>query len=102
NRMPQPPWLRFLAHKTPHLIELGRQAAALGQLVGAADLDLDVLRSEVLQGHLIDLLDLRFLFFHSFRTVVGLTCNTRAVSRMPLACIAISTICCLTPGDWPA
>jgi hypothetical protein len=32
-------------------------------------------------------------------TVVGLTCNTRAVSRMPLAFMAISTICCLTSGD---
>jgi hypothetical protein len=26
-------------------------------------------------------------------------CNTRAVSRMPLAFMAISTICCLTSGD---
>ena len=26
-------------------------------------------------------------------TVVGLMCNTRAVSRIPLAFIAISTIC---------
>src|SRR5882672_6569911 len=28
-------------------------------------------------------------FFSSFMTVVGLTCNTRAVSRMPLAFMAI-------------
>jgi hypothetical protein len=61
-----------------------------------------VLRGEVLQDRLIALLELRFLFFHSFRTVGGLTCHTRAVSRMPLACIALSTLWCLTPGDWPA
>ena len=41
-------------------------------------------------------------FFNAFRTVVGLMCNTRAVSRMPLAFRAISTICCLTSGDCPA
>jgi hypothetical protein len=33
------------------------------------------------------------------RTVVGLTCNTRAVSRIPLAFRAISTICRLMSGD---
>jgi hypothetical protein len=38
-------------------------------------------------------------FFNSVRTVVGLTCNTRAVSRMPLAFMAISTICRLMAGD---
>jgi len=42
------------------------------------------------------------VFFNSFRTVLGLTCNTRAVSRMPLACKAISTICRLISGDWPS
>jgi hypothetical protein len=36
-------------------------------------------------------LQVRFLFFNSLITVVGLTCNTRAVSRMPLAFMAIST-----------
>ena len=39
------------------------------------------------------------VFFNSLITVVGLTCNTRAVSRMPLAFMAISTICCLTSDD---
>ena len=32
------------------------------------------------------------LFLSSSMTVVGLTCNTRAVARLPLACRAISTI----------
>jgi hypothetical protein len=41
-------------------------------------------------------------FFHAFITVGGLTCSTQAVSRMPLAFIAILTICCLTAGDCPA
>jgi hypothetical protein len=46
----------------------------------------------VLQHGLIHLGEIRFLFFNSFRTVVGLMGNTRAVSRMPLAFIAISTM----------
>jgi hypothetical protein len=33
--------------------------------------------------------------------VLVLTRNTRAVSRMPLAFMAISMICCLTAGDCP-
>ena len=56
----------------------------------------------MLQHPVIHLLEVRCLFFNSFRTVVGLTCNTRAVSRMPLAFMAISTICRLTSGDCPA
>ena len=100
--MPQPPWLPFLAHETPHLIELCAQPAALGQFVSPADLDLDLLWGQMLQHGLIYLLEVRFFFFNSFRTVVGLTCNTRAVSRMLLAFRAISTICRLMSGDCPA
>ena len=84
NRMPQPPRFRFLPHVTPHLIKLGRHAVALCHFVGAPDGDLDVLWGEVLQHCMIHVREIRFLFFNSFRTVVGLTCNTRAVSRMPL------------------
>lgn len=72
------------------------------QLIRTPDLHFDLLGIEVLQHGLMHLDEFRFLFFNSFRTVVGLTCNTRAVSRMPLAFIAISTICCLTSGDGPA
>jgi hypothetical protein len=44
-------------------------------------------------------LQLRLFFFSSLMTVVGLTWSTRAVSRMPLAFIAMSMICCLTPAE---
>ena len=65
-------------------------------------LHLDVFGMEVLQHAMIHRLQVRRLFCNSLMTVVGLTCNTRAVSRMPLAFKAISTICCLTAGDCPA
>jgi hypothetical protein len=54
---------------------------------------------EVLQHAMMHRLEVRGLFLNSLITVVGLTCNTRAVSRMPLAFKAISTICCFTSGD---
>jgi hypothetical protein len=44
-------------------------------------------------------LQLRLFFFSSLMTVVGLTWSTRAVSRMPLAFIAMSMIGCLTPAE---
>jgi hypothetical protein len=47
-------------------------------------------------------LERRFFFFNSLITVVGLTCKTRAVSRTPLAFIAISMIYSLISGDCPA
>src|SRR4029434_5964440 len=74
----------------------------LGKLVRATALDLPLPRGQVLQYRLLHLWELRFLFLSSLITVVGLTCNTRAVSRMPLACIAISTIWCLTSDKRPA
>ena len=46
-------------------------------------------------------LEHRRLFFHAVITVLVLTCNTRAVSRIPLAFRAISTLCSLTAGDCP-
>src|SRR5262249_25653855 len=79
-----------------------RSARGGDQLLSATDLDLHLLWGPVLQCRLIDLLEVRRLFLSSCRTVVGLTCNTRAVSRMPLAFIAMSTSCCLTPGKRPA
>lgn len=47
-------------------------------------------------------IEMPLYFFSSLMTVVGLMCNTRAVSRMLLAFIAISTICCFTSGACPA
>src|SRR5262249_49788919 len=56
NRMPEPPWLRFLAHVTPHLIELGRQTSALRQLVSATQFNLSLRWGQRRQHRLIDLL----------------------------------------------
>jgi hypothetical protein len=55
---------------------------------------------QVLQHRMIHLAQVWFLFLSSLITVVGLTCNTRAVSRIPLAFMAISTICSLIYWDW--
>src|SRR5882724_171407 len=44
------------------------------------------------------LLEWPVLFFNVSMTVVGLLCSTRAISRIPLPCMVISTICCLTSG----
>src|SRR5215467_13447215 len=94
--------MRFAAYVAPHLVELGAEPTMHLQRIRTPYLHCDLLRMKVLQHALIYRLQVRFLFFNSLRTVVGLTCNTRAVSRMPLAFIAISTICRLTSGDCPA
>ena len=78
----------FCATATTHL-----------QCIRTPYLHLDLLGVEVPQHGVIHRLQVRRLFFNSLITVVGLTCNTRAVSRMPLAFMAISTICCLTSGE---
>src|SRR6266566_4093774 len=85
--------MRFAAHVAPHLVELGAEPTTHLEFIRTPYLHLHVLGGQVLQHRLIHLVELRFFFFNSFRTVVGLTCNTRAVSRMPLAFMAISTIC---------
>jgi hypothetical protein len=48
NRMPQPPRLRFLAHKTPHLLKLRRQPATLGSLLSTTALPLYLLGVQML------------------------------------------------------
>jgi hypothetical protein len=55
----------------------------------------------VRQYRVVHLVQVRLLFLSSLITVGGLTCHTRAVSRIPLAFMAISTICSLICGDWP-
>jgi hypothetical protein len=80
-------------------VELGTEPPTYLQLIHTPYLHLDLLGLEVQQHAVIYGLQVRCLFFNSVITVVGLTCSTRAVSRMPLAFIAISTICCLTAGD---
>jgi hypothetical protein len=50
---------------------------------------------------MVYLVEVRGLFLSSAMTVLVLTCRTRAVSRIPLAFSAISTICSFTAGDCP-
>ena len=69
------------------------------QFLRAAHLHGDVLGVHRLEDRMVYLVEVRYLFLSSVITVFVLTCNTRAVSRIPLAFIAISTICCLTAGD---
>lgn len=52
----------------------------LGPLLGPAHFDLDVLPGQVLHHRLMHLLKVRPFVVRFFITVVGLTCNTRAVS----------------------
>jgi hypothetical protein len=59
---------------------------------------LDLLGMQDRQHRMMHRLQLWLFFFSSLMTVVGLTWSTRAVSRMPLAFIAMSMICCLTPA----
>src|SRR5881275_715808 len=82
----------FAVHVAPHLVELGAEPPTYLQLIRTPYLHLDLLGLEVLQRAMIHRVQVRCLFFNSLITVVGLTCNTRAVSRMPLAFIATSTI----------
>ncbi len=69
------------------------------KVVCPTNLHRHLLRMQVRQHRVLDVVQLRLLFFNSFVTVLVLTCNTRAVSRIPLAFMAISTMCCLTSGD---
>jgi hypothetical protein len=93
--------MRLHVYLTPHLIEIRRQPWALGQLLSATALHLHVLWMQMLQYRLIHLIEGRFLF-SSLMTLWVLMCKTHAVSRIPLAFRAISTICRLTSGDCPA
>src|SRR5262249_34325505 len=98
-RMPEPSWIAFAVHVAPHLVEFRAEPATHRQRIRTPYLYLHMLWVEVPQHRLIHSLECRCLFLSSFMTGVGLTCNTRAVSRMPLAFMAISTICCLMAGD---
>ena len=91
--------MRFRFHKTPHFVELGAQSTTHLKLIRAPDFHLDLRGMQDRQRRMIHRLQLRLFFFSSLMTVVGLTWSTRAVSRMPLAFIAMSMICCLTPAE---
>ena len=91
--------MRFRLHKTPHFVELGAQSTTHLQLIRTPDFHLDLLGIYDRQHRMIHRLQLWLFFFSSLMTVVGLTWSTRAVSRMPLAFIAMSTICCLISAE---
>lgn len=97
--MPSPSRIRFCHDKVPHVIEFGTQPTMLIELISSAYLHLHLDGIDDGQQSIIHRLVCRFFFFSSLITVVGLIFNTRAVSRMPLAFIAISMICSLTAGD---
>src|SRR5262245_55821846 len=82
QRMPQPPCPLFSPDETPQFIELGGTWT----------------RSEYHLG--VDVLQ-HGGFFNMAITVVGLMCNTRAVSRTPLPLTAISTTWRRTSGTRP-
>jgi hypothetical protein len=97
--VPEPSRMRFRLHKTPHFVELRAEPTTHLQLIRAPDFYLNLLGMHGRQHVMIHRLQLRLFFFSSLMTVVGLTCSTRAVSRMPLAFIAMSTICCLIAAE---
>jgi hypothetical protein len=94
--------MRLAAHGAPPRVACGAAPATYLQRIRAPSLHLHVLGRQVLSPRLMHLLALRFFFCHAFMTVVGLTCHTRAVSRLPLAFMAIATIGGLTSGAGPA
>jgi len=59
-------------------------------------------RAHMLQDRRRHLLEGRGLFLRAFLPVWGRTCQTRAGSRIPLACRALSTLWRLTAGAGPA
>src|SRR5262245_16512415 len=99
NGVPEPSRMRFRLHKTPHFVELRAEPTTHLQLIRAPDFYLNLLGMHGRQHGRIYWLQLRRFFFSSLMTVVGLTCSTRAVSRMFLAFIAMSTLCCLISAE---
>ena len=78
-------------HQIVHPFPLGVEAMLDLQLIHAPDVHLDLLWMHGREYGMIHRSHLRCFFLSSLMTVVGLMCNTRAVSRIPLAFIAIST-----------
>ena len=93
DRMPHPALVGFASHNTPPLLNLRRlhPTDLYGHRVGTASCHDDG----------IDLGERTRLFFTSPITVLGLICNTRAISRTPLPFRVISIICRFTSGVRP-
>src|SRR5262245_24368407 len=102
NGVPQPTRMRFFEHITPHFVEFGAEPTTHLKRIRTPDFHYHLLGIQGRPNAMLHRLQLRLFFFSSLMTVVGLTCKTRAVSRIPLAFMAMSTICCFTSGDWPA
>jgi hypothetical protein len=90
--VPEPAWMGFLAHVTPHIVTLCAQPTRRLQFVRTGYLHRDRLGLRVRQYRVVHLGQIRCLVLSSLSPGVGLTWNTRAVSRRPLAFMAISTI----------
>jgi hypothetical protein len=101
NGMPQPAWMRFAAPVTPHCVQVCGAPTPSLPFLGAAHLHGEVRGLHDLSSGTLSLGEGRCLFLSSAMTVCVLPCQTRAVSRMPRALRAISTICCLTAGACP-
>jgi hypothetical protein len=89
NQVPQ-------EHKGPDVPHLSSNSD-----VSATPLHLDLRRIHVGERRVMHLVQRRRLVLRAFLTVCVLTGTTRAVSRMPLACIALSTVRCFPSGDGP-
>jgi hypothetical protein len=97
--MPEPTRMRVRFDEAPHFVTCCAQSATHLKLSSPTDFPLHLFGLEVLSHGMMHLVPVRCLLFHSLSTVVGLLCQTRAGSRMPLACMAIAIICCFTSGD---
>jgi hypothetical protein len=89
DRLPQPALRGLLPHIGPHLIDF--------RFLSPLDHHIHLVRMHRVQERLVYRGKDRLFFFNVLMTVVGLTFNTRAVSRIPLPLRLMSTI-----GSWIA
>src|SRR5262252_6410167 len=64
--MPEPAWMRFRLHKTPHFVELRAEPTTHLQLIRAPDFYLNLLGMHGRQHAMIHRLQLRLFFFQFF------------------------------------
>src|SRR5512139_2952354 len=92
NRVPQPALVGFVADIRPLFVQFG--------LTGGFQPDGQLAASTQLKHVGIHLHKIAGLFFNVLMTVFLSIFSTRAVSRMPLPLIAISSACSLMPGSY--
>ncbi len=100
--VPSPARMGWAAHGAAPLVAHGAAPMPHLQRLRTPSLDLDLRGLEVLQDAMMHRVQVRCRLLHALSTVVRLTGNTRALSRLPRAFRARSTLCCLTSGDGPA